>query len=282
MYQIPSDFLGTTGLPEAGRCWIVPYTSQQTAENARVFMQTHVLSLILEGEKRVTFANQVVTASAHDVLLMKKGRCLMTEKASPRGRYASMLVFFDDAFLDAFLHDFGAENLRSTADRDFRIAPRTDAVDAWTASMQPYVEKPALLDGRLSQLKGHEALLRVATDHGAQHLAFLRSAASGAEETAFRRIVESHACDVADIASLAFLCHMSESTFRRRFREIYGVAPSQWRRERRLERAAQLLTRDGARPSEIYAEAGFSSPSSFAQAFKKRFGVSPGRYRSEC
>jgi AraC-like DNA-binding protein len=48
----------------------------------------------------------------------------------------------------------------------------------------------------------------------------------------------------------------------------------------RMTSAAQLL-RDSDRPlPAIAAEVGYGSPFAFSHAFKRQFGLTPGRYRS--
>jgi AraC-like DNA-binding protein len=52
-------------------------------------------------------------------------------------------------------------------------------------------------------------------------------------------------------------------------------------RERRLQRAAEMLLGTNERVSFISALVGFQDVSNFNHAFKKRFGVSPRAYRDQ-
>ncbi|MFC4090401.1 helix-turn-helix transcriptional regulator, partial [Micromonospora sp. GCM10011541] len=49
----------------------------------------------------------------------------------------------------------------------------------------------------------------------------------------------------------------------------------------RLNSAAHLLTRDDAPLAAIARRVGYASEFAFANAFKRQFGLSPGRYRRQ-
>ena len=82
------------------------------------------------------------------------------------------------------------------------------------------------------------------------------------------------------LQELAFLCNMSLSSFKRKFSETYNDTPFHWIQNRRLDLVKQQLQLANVRPSDIYLEYGFSNQSSFTQAFKKRFGITPKQYQN--
>lgn len=88
----------------------------------------------------------------------------------------------------------------------------------------------------------------------------------------------AHAWTVAELAGVAAL---SRSSFARRFAEVVGVAPLQYLTEWRIALAKERLrdTSDGL--AAIAAAVGYGSEFSFASAFKRQVGQSPGRWRSE-
>ena len=69
------------------------------------------------------------------------------------------------------------------------------------------------------------------------------------------------------------------SRLRHLLRDLVGVSLSQFRRERRLHMAAHLLAHSHKRVSEIAYQVGFSDVAYFDKAFRKRFRLSPSRYR---
>jgi transcriptional regulator GlxA family with amidase domain len=71
----------------------------------------------------------------------------------------------------------------------------------------------------------------------------------------------------------------SRSAFAARFRELVGESPMGYVTRARLAAAATLLERTGLSIGEVARRTGYSSQASFARAFKRAFGIGPGRYR---
>lgn len=82
------------------------------------------------------------------------------------------------------------------------------------------------------------------------------------------------------IDALADALHMSRSNFYRKIKALSGMAPGDYLKVVRLNRAAELL-REGNRVSDIYVDVGFSSASYFTKCFKEQFGVLPKDYASK-
>ncbi|MFD0576593.1 helix-turn-helix domain-containing protein [Dactylosporangium darangshiense] len=72
---------------------------------------------------------------------------------------------------------------------------------------------------------------------------------------------------------------MSRAPFARRFTALTGRAPLSYLTWWRMTLAARLL-RDSDAPLRVVAQrVGYASEFAFAAAFKRRFGIAPGRFR---
>ena len=80
--------------------------------------------------------------------------------------------------------------------------------------------------------------------------------------------------------ALAAEARVSRATLVRIFRKAAGLAPLAFLSELRLELARHRLASTNVSLAKLAAEVGYDSESSFARAFRRRFGVSPGRSRS--
>ena len=87
--------------------------------------------------------------------------------------------------------------------------------------------------------------------------------------------IAAHPDEKVSIALLARQCHLSESFFRKKFGEAYGVSPKEYCLQMRLDRAKTLLELGELNVSQVSNLLGFSSPSYFSRIFRKKFGVSP-------
>ena len=72
---------------------------------------------------------------------------------------------------------------------------------------------------------------------------------------------------------------MSLSTFKRKFKTEFACNPHQWLNEQKLTRAVYLLDTSQYSVTDIGFICGFESMSTFMSAFRKKFGISPGKYR---
>ena len=71
---------------------------------------------------------------------------------------------------------------------------------------------------------------------------------------------------------------MSRATLFRKMRSVIGMSPTDFIRNTRLKRAAQLITEGRLSVTEIAYYVGYSSPGHFTKSFKKEFGVLPTQY----
>jgi AraC family transcriptional regulator len=65
----------------------------------------------------------------------------------------------------------------------------------------------------------------------------------------------------------------------RAFRKCFGCSPGEYVRQRRIDHACRLLAESDRSITAVALDAGFSSPSHFATAFRRATGSSPRGYR---
>jgi AraC family transcriptional regulator len=111
--------------------------------------------------------------------------------------------------------------------------------------------------------------------------AALPATAPGPLERA-RLFIEANARAPLTLETIAGLAGLSAYHFARQFGARFGVSPMAYVRERRMAAAAHRLCDDPQTTLVNLAfELGFESQEGFTRAFKRAFGVSPGRYRRE-
>ncbi|NIB42412.1 helix-turn-helix transcriptional regulator [Pseudomaricurvus alkylphenolicus] len=90
-----------------------------------------------------------------------------------------------------------------------------------------------------------------------------------------REIIEASPGQQHTLDTLADAVGLSRTRLTSGFKRQYGATVMEWLRETRFREAERLLNTTALPLAEIAFETGFSSPSNFTSAFKKRFGVSP-------
>ena len=77
------------------------------------------------------------------------------------------------------------------------------------------------------------------------------------------------------VEGLATEAHMSVSSFHRAFRQVTLVSPLQYMKQIRLNRARELIQREGRGIAEAAALVGYNSPSQFSREYKRHFQHTP-------
>jgi AraC family transcriptional regulator, exoenzyme S synthesis regulatory protein ExsA len=79
----------------------------------------------------------------------------------------------------------------------------------------------------------------------------------------------------------AKLLNLSLSSFKRHFISVYKITPGHWLQEQKLNHAYHLLASTDKPIIDISFESGFEDGTHFSHLFKKRYGLSPLKYRKE-
>ena len=72
---------------------------------------------------------------------------------------------------------------------------------------------------------------------------------------------------------------LSATAFKSGFRRLYSLPVHTWLRQRRMEKAAELLRGSSLSVLEVAMAVGYGSASQFTAAFRLQYGVTPAAYR---
>ena len=100
---------------------------------------------------------------------------------------------------------------------------------------------------------------------------------AGGDVTQVRERLADDLFSTPSLSELAASVGMSRYQLLRRFERVYGMAPFEWQRQIRAERARGLI-RIGSRMAEVALECGFADQSHMTRAFVRHFGFTPGAY----
>ena len=84
-----------------------------------------------------------------------------------------------------------------------------------------------------------------------------------------------------DVTTLAALCGLSPSHFRRLFKARFGMSPVKYKNRLVMEQACRLLDGDELSVAEIADSLGFPDIYTFSQTFRRELGLSPTAYRKK-
>lgn len=263
---------------------IMYYNSDVASINTRIKLQQNLFSFLLEGQKSVYYAGTHVRIDPNQFLLLSSGNCLMSEKiVASNGHYRSILLFFDNKLLIDFFIRHPLTVLKTSIKENIEIPFLTFEKDKFLInfidSLGFILASNWPLSSEMQKLKLEELLLYL-SEYYPDKIQQLRNLGYQADDDLLiRQAVTASIGNAVTVEELAFLCHMSLSTFKRRFVKIYSTSPNKWLLEKRMQKAAQLLKQGDFKASEIYFELGYENLSSFIQSFKLIHGITPKQYQ---
>ena len=241
---------------------------------SKVNLTLHMFSFLQKGKKQVHFADSSVAVNDKQSLLIKRGNCLWSELLDNDDIYYCKLFFFSESKLRDFLKKNSQFSPNEEETPSYFIIENDDYIHSYLNSLSTIVNAPAIFMENLLSAKFEELMLYLLNKYGKTFEKYLQSLISN-ERSAFKNIIENNVYSNLKIDEIAFLCHMSLSSFKRNFIKEYKTSPGKWLQDRRLRKAKELMKDGKLKPSDIYLDFGYNSLSNFSAAFKNKFGKSP-------
>jgi AraC-like DNA-binding protein len=281
IYNLPDDF--NTGEEQRSPVIIRAYESASSSVKNKAILHQNMVDIILSGRKSIMNLDQVTNFEAGELMILAKGNCLVSQALPDNGLFSSVVLYFtNQVFMDFLIkyQGLGAGHpklLNKTGVLHYR---QDNFIRHYLGSLQAILGTRAALVPELRLLKLEELLVYLFTCDPAK-LQSLALAPIDDEDMQLKKAVESNICNPVTVEELAFLCNTSLSTFKRKFSRLYGTSPVRWLVEQKIRIAADLLKNPAERPSLVYEKVGYENHSSFSQAFKQQFKITPKEYQEQ-
>ncbi len=152
-------------------------------------------------------------------------------------------------------------------------------LENYRESINILLDNPELADDHMIKTKLKEfVLLMTKSQHAPSQLDFL-AALFKPKEVTFKSTIHHNLYANLSLDELASLCHLSTSSFKRKFKEVFNDSPKKYITKRKVEKAAELLKSNSLRVSDIAYDVGFDSLATFNRNFTITYGKSPTEYR---
>lgn len=142
-----------------------------------------------------------------------------------------------------------------------------------------YFDNPSLVDEEILVLKLKEIILLLAQTKNAPVIQQILSQLFSPATYSFKQIVDDNIYSHLSSEELAHFTNLSTSSFKREFKKIYNDSPSKYFQNKRLEKAAELLTISDERITDISFNCGFNDLAHFSKCFHVKYNTSPSIYR---
>jgi AraC-like DNA-binding protein len=98
--------------------------------------------------------------------------------------------------------------------------------------------------------------------------------------SAVTEFLEAHLDEALTLEAIARHAGVSVNTLQRTFRLVHDTTVFDYVRARKMQRAREVLERDGVSVAQAAYAAGYTSAANFATAFRRFFGISPKNFRA--
>jgi AraC-like DNA-binding protein len=281
-FYLPDDISG--GSPAgADEVVIRCYTSGQDSVKNRIVLNQNMINLLISGTKTVVYPDATAVVNAGELVVLSTGNVLTSELLTGGQQFSSILFYFSNELFNRFLIKYDHLLQRVTPLRGkqpFLIFKQDNFIKQFIASMQALINTESELPAAVRLIKLEELLLYL-LHFDPERFRAIQIITKDREQLQIKKVAESHVGQLITVDELAFLCHMSTSTFKRRFSGIYHTSPQKWLLTRKLEMAAELLRSSAESPSGVYLKVGYQNHSSFSEAFRNHFGNTPSDYQQQ-
>jgi len=260
---------------------IKSYTFTQKRKGT-LFLEDHLLLFVQHGVYSISYGGQIYNVHKNEMVLLKKAISIQyqkTEDPMDKGKLEYKMFFLKDELLREF---FKMSNLKSKGIKEqvpISVKPVNERLVKYVQSLEPYFRDPKNIDENLIKIKLLELLYDLAAidaDLMKQLMQLKKQVRSD-----IPKIVEENILNPVSVNDLAYLSGRSLSSFKRDFQSIYNMPPYHWLRERRLDKAKELLINTSMSVTDVCFMTGFENNTHFSRAFKERYGCSPISYKQQ-
>jgi AraC-like DNA-binding protein len=234
-----------------------------------------------EGEVSVRSQNDYMNLNNKQAILAK---CLNyffeTDKRNREdGEGVEMIAVILYPALVKELFEFDLSRSNYTFDYNIKQVEVDRLLSNFKESIDILLDNPELADEGIIKTKLKEFVLLMAKSQDAPSQLDFLAAIFKPLNIEFKSTVQHNLYANLSLDELARLCHLSISSFKRKFKETFKDSPKKFIVRKKVEKAASLLKAEDSRVSDIAYDVGFDSLATFSRNFTATYGKSPSEYR---
>lgn len=268
----------TTILKDGNTC-ILAKDLKEPIINREGYISNHVISILLSGEQYIrTYEGETIKVKPNEVLFIPRGMYHISDLVPKNGRFRSLLFYFNDTIIQEFLSTTKVSEISRKAVPDhlkFGVVP---SLQMFAESLIHIYQTNQLNNKNFLNVKILELLYLLNTLASEKQFASFLFRLTLPKKRNIKTFMAENFDKPLKVEDYAYLTGRSLSTFRRDFKAYYEVTPQQWIKEKRLEKAVNLLTEKDLSVTEVAYEIGYENISYFIREFKKKVGQSPKQY----
>lgn len=243
------------------------------------YISNHVISIQLSGEQHIrTYEDDLIKVKTNEVVFIPRGLYHVTDLIARDGIFKNLLFYFDDAIILDFL---ATSKITSISKKDvqaylkFGVIP---SIELFAKSLIQIYQGNKLKNKRFLNLKILELLHLLNGLASEQQFANFLFRLTLPQKRNIKSFMEHNFDKPLKIEDYAYLTGRSVSTFRRDFKFSFEITPRKWIKEKRLDKAVELLKKKEISVTQLAYDVGYENISYFIKEFKNHTGLSPKQF----
>lgn len=262
-----------------GNTAILTKSLDQPIVDRQGYISNHVISIVLAGEQHIrTYDDEWIKVYPNELLFIPRGLYYVSDLMPKGGNFRSLLFYFDDEVIHSFLAKSKVTSFGKEQVPNYLKLGSVPMMNVFAETLLQIYDNQVVRDRQLLRLKLLEMLHLINTLVPEQQLADFLFRLTLPKKRRIKDLMEKNYDKPLKIEDYAYLSGRSISSFRRDFKAFYQTTPQQWLKDRRLDKALQLLSEQELSVSSLAYEVGYENTSYFIKEFKKKVGQSPKQY----
>ncbi len=243
------------------------------------YISNHVISILLAGQQQITtYEEKTITVRAGEILFIPRGLYHITDLLPKEGNFHSLLFYFEEAIVQQFLSTVQVKEITKKDIPEFLKLGSNATISLFAESLIQIYQTQNLKDKRFLSLKIQELLHLINGLMTEQKFTEFLFQLTLPKKRNIKTFIEHNFDKPLKVEDYAYLTGRSVSTFRRDFKDQFAITPKKWLKEKRIEKAVNLLQSQELSVTQLAYEVGYENISYFIKEFKTQVGQSPKQY----
>lgn len=240
-----------------------------------ILIKENMLLSVIAGELRIAFGESTYFIKAQQIVFLRKGISVEYHFVD----LATTVLWFEltSHLLLEFTTSTTIPKLENNAIAAVLVREPSHLLLTYMKSLQCYFQHQNYLSAKLVKIKLMEFLFCISENDQEVFQQFLQSREYFRPD--IRTLVEENLMNTLSLPQLGRLAGRSVSSLRRDCYSTFNMPPSRLIRQRKLEKAKELLVNTNMTVTSICYSLGFESVAHFSRAFKSHFSFSPSGLR---